>query len=176
MLIIVETNDLGSAFLYFQDLPGHALRGHRACALRGRRPRAVRGGAALAYTSIGRVGVRIGYVARPVGRPAQRRLWPHQALYSIGNGGFGGTGLGRGTLTSPGAMPYIPYLDTDFIFAALTQELGLVGIAAFLLVFRGALLRGFQRRFSSRTRYKLLAVVLTVRPRAAFIIVGSRRA
>ena len=58
-----------------------------------------------------------------------------QSLYSIANGGFGGTGLGNGTFTTTGGHQLIPDLNTDFIYSALAQELGLVGAAALLLVF-----------------------------------------
>jgi cell division protein FtsW (lipid II flippase) len=47
-----------------------------------------------------------------------------KSLYSIANGGFGGTGLGRGTFTSVDGTQLIPYLRTDFIFSAIAQELG----------------------------------------------------
>ena len=57
-------------------------------------------GAALAYTSIGRVGVRIDTWLDPWADLHGAGYQPAQALYSIGNG-FGGTGLGRGTFTSP---------------------------------------------------------------------------
>ena len=58
-----------------------------------------------------------------------------KSLYSIANGGFGGTGLGEGTFTSVDGTPLIPDLHTDFIFSAIAQELGLLGAAALLLVF-----------------------------------------
>ncbi len=55
-----------------------------------------------------------------------------QSLYSIAHGGFGGTGLGHGTFTTTTAHQVIPDLNTDFIYSALAQELGLVGAAALL--------------------------------------------
>jgi cell division protein FtsW (lipid II flippase) len=43
-----------------------------------------------------------------------------KSLYSIANGGFGGTGLGKGTFaTTGGAM--IPDVKTDFIYSALAR-------------------------------------------------------
>src|SRR5207248_7554914 len=58
-----------------------------------------------------------------------------KSLYSITNGSWGGTGAGRGTFASTGGTPLIPDLKSDFIYSALAQELGLVGIAALLLVY-----------------------------------------
>ena len=58
-----------------------------------------------------------------------------KSLYSIGQGGFGGTGLGKGTVTNLNGKPIIPDQSTDFIFSTLAQEIGLVGAAAVLLVY-----------------------------------------
>lgn len=67
-----------------------------------------------------------------------------KSLYSIAEGGFSGTGLGKGTFTLPNGNNLIPDLNTDFIFSALAQELGLVGIAALLLVLMLFVVRGFR--------------------------------
>ena len=50
-----------------------------------------------------------------------------QSLYSIAHGGFGGTGLGHGIVTGPTGPQVVPDQNTDFIYSALAQELGLVG-------------------------------------------------
>ncbi|MGD0167913.1 MAG: FtsW/RodA/SpoVE family cell cycle protein, partial [Gaiellaceae bacterium] len=67
-----------------------------------------------------------------------------KSLYSIAHGGYSGTGLGRGTFTFPNGHLLIPYLNTDFIFSALAQELGLIGVAGVLLVFILFVVRGFR--------------------------------
>ena len=43
-----------------------------------------------------------------------------QSLFAIGRGGLFGQGIGKGTPQD------IPYVETDFIFAALTEEMGLL--------------------------------------------------
>jgi cell division protein FtsW (lipid II flippase) len=103
-----------------------------------------------------------------------------KSLYSIGHGGYGGTGLGRGTfytVSEAGEKPQqlIPYLNTDFIYSALAQELGLIGAAALLLVYMVFLLRGFRAAtFVSDGFSKLLAAGLTFGfALQAFIIVGG---
>ena len=48
-----------------------------------------------------------------------------KSLYSIANGGFGGAGLGKGTFTTTDGKALIPYVNSDFIYSALAQELGL---------------------------------------------------
>ena len=67
-----------------------------------------------------------------------------KSLYSIANGGFGGTGLGQGTFKTTGGQTLIPSLNTDFIYSALAQELGLVGAAALLLVYMLFVARGMR--------------------------------
>ena len=47
-----------------------------------------------------------------------------QSLYAFGSGGFQGTGLGLGR------PDVIPVATTDFIFAAIGEELGLLGTVA----------------------------------------------
>jgi len=55
-----------------------------------------------------------------------------------------GPAPGRGTFASTGGTPLIPDLKSDFIFSALAQELGLIGIAALLLVYMLFTTRGFR--------------------------------
>ena len=66
---------------------------------------------------------------------------PHiiQGMIAIGSGGVGGKGFMQGTQTH---LEFIPERTTDFIFAAYSEEFGLMGnlmlISAFiLLIFRG---------------------------------------
>ena len=158
MLVLVETNDLGSALLYFGIF------------------------IAMLYVATARVSfVLVGFGLFLAGGLAADRAIPHVAeritiwlhpwttnkvycpstatmalrqdcqsyqlvksLYSIANGGFGGTGLGRGTFASPGGTPLIPDVNTDFIYSALAQELGLVGVSALLLVFMVFVARGMK--------------------------------
>src|SRR5262249_14146869 len=67
-----------------------------------------------------------------------------KSLYSIGNGGFGGAGLGKGTFTTTDGHALIPFINTDFIYSALAQELGLIGASALLLVFMLFVARGMK--------------------------------
>ena len=98
-----------------------------------------------------------------------------KSLYSIGNGGFGGTGFGKGTFTTPEGQPLIPFLNTDFIYSAIAQELGLVGAAALLLVFMLVVARGMKIALQAQDGFsKLLAAGLTFGfALQTFIIVGG---
>jgi cell division protein FtsW (lipid II flippase) len=113
------------------------------------------------------------------GKPALRQdcgsYQEVQSLYSIAHGHFGGTGLGNGVFTSTQGHPLIPDLSTDFIYSALAQELGLVGISALLLVYMVFVLRGFRVAiFAGEGFSKLLAAGLTFGfALQTFVIVGG---
>jgi peptidoglycan glycosyltransferase len=92
-----------------------------------------------------------------------------QSLYGIGDGGVAGRGLGRG---SPNT---IPYAESDFIFAAISEEMGLIGassvLMAYLLLVGGGLRIALR---TDRTFEKLLATGLTtIVGVQAFIIMGG---
>jgi cell division protein FtsW (lipid II flippase) len=98
-----------------------------------------------------------------------------QSLYSLGHGGFGGTGLGHGIFTGTTGQQVIPDLNTDFIYSALAQELGLVGVAAVLLLYMGFVLRGFRIALAASDGFsKLLAAGLSFGfAFQTFVIVGG---
>jgi rod shape determining protein RodA len=56
----------------------------------------------------------------------------NQAKIAIGSGGLFGKGLGRGPQAQYG---FLPEPQTDFIFAAIAEEFGLVGIGILLALF-----------------------------------------
>ena len=98
-----------------------------------------------------------------------------QSLYSIAHGQMGGTGLGKGVFTSASGNQIIPYLNTDFIYSALAQELGLIGAAALLMVYMVFSLRGFRVSLLASDGFsKLLAAGLTFGfALQTFVIVGG---
>ena len=98
-----------------------------------------------------------------------------KSLYSVAHGNWAGTGLGKGTFETTEGHQLIPYLNTDFIYSALAQELGLVGVAALLLVYMLVVARGFKIAMLADDGFsKLLAVGLTFAfALQTFIIVGG---
>ena len=175
MGVLVITNDLGSALLYFGIFLAMLYAATGRALFVGAGLLLFAAGTAVAYASISRVEFRVETWLDPFADPHGAGYQTIQGLYSVANGGFGGTGLGQGTFTSPGGDLYIPYLDTDFIFAALAQELGLVGVAAFLLTFMVLCLRGFRVAVLAEDGFsKLLAVGFTFGlALQTFIIVGG---
>ena len=189
MLVLVVSNDLGSALLYF---------GIFLAMLYVATGRALYVGAGLALFVAGSTGsyyyrahvrervtiwlhpwttraVYCPFDGRPHLRQDCQSLQLVKSLYSIGNGGWGGTGLGRGPFTTTDGHPLIPFLSTDFIYSAIAQEIGLIGAAAFLLVYMIFVLRGFRIALRADDGFsKLLALGLTFGfALQTFIIVGG---
>ncbi|HZT92019.1 MAG TPA: FtsW/RodA/SpoVE family cell cycle protein [Gaiellaceae bacterium] len=98
-----------------------------------------------------------------------------KSLYSIANGGYLGPGLGRGTFDTANGHPLIPEVNSDFIYSAIAQEVGLVGAAALLLVFMLFVARGMKIALQADDGFsKLLAAGLTFGfALQTFIIVGG---
>src|SRR4029077_9765893 len=175
MLVIVETNDLGSALLYY----GIFLAMLYVATARGWY--AAGGlvlfiaGSALLYQAVPRVRERVSIWIDPWAHVHTTGYQITQSLYSIGNGGFSGKGFGRGVYATASGHPLIPQLNTDFIYSALAQELGLVGSAALLLVYMLFCLRGFRVAMLAQDGFsKLLALGLTFGfALQTFIIVGG---
>jgi cell division protein FtsW (lipid II flippase) len=175
MLVLFQTNDLGGGLLYFSIF------------------------LAMLYVATGRwtfVAVGLGLFA--AGAAALYRVTPHmaerfsiwldpwqdpfgdayqlvQSIYAIAGGGVFGAGLGEGVLVRPDGGTYIPFLETDFIYAAVVQELGLAGGAAIILLFLVFCYRGFRVAMLADDGFsKLLATGLTATLAIqAFIIVGG---
>jgi cell division protein FtsW (lipid II flippase) len=175
MLVLVETNDLGSALLFFGIFlamlyvaTGRLLYVTLGLGL-------FTAGAAGAYHFVPHVRDRVTTWIDPWPNAHDEGYQITQSLYSIANGGWGGTGLGRGTFTTTGGDPLIPYLNTDVIYSALAQELGLVGTSALVLVFVLFTARGFRIGLLADDGFsKLLAIGLTFGfALQTFIIVGG---
>ena len=89
---------------------------------------------------------------------------PEQARIAIGNGGIFGQGIGEGSQTRHG---FLPETETDFIFSAIAEEAGFIGILvliALILIVVWRILRialaapdNFSRLFCSGLAILLLA-------------------
>src|SRR2546423_3180238 len=98
-----------------------------------------------------------------------------KSIYSVASGGFVGPGFGKGTFENTNGHPLIPDVKTDFIYSALAQELGLVGVSALLLVYMVFVVRGMRLALLAEDGFsKLLAAGLTFAfALQTFIIVGG---
>jgi cell division protein FtsW (lipid II flippase) len=174
--IVVVQRDLGAALLFFAVF------------------------LLLTYAATGRLGyVGLGIVLFLVGAFFMYQLLPHvrsrvdvwidpfvspqtsgyqiiHALYAFGRGGLLGTGLGAGLPTIGSGQPGgIPEIHTDFPFAALGEELGLIGVLAILGLYLVVIERGLRIAASAGDDFRSLlaaglALVIGVQ---AFIIAAG---
>ncbi len=114
--------------------------------------------AAAAYHLFDVVKLRVDIWLNPWPESDGRAYQIVQSLMAFGAGGILGTGVGLG---SPG---YIPVVHSDFIFAALAEEWGLLGVIGVLSCFAVLTLRGLSigLTHAGRDFHKLLAVGLTM--------------
>ncbi len=83
-----------------------------------------------------------------------------QGMIAIGSGGIEGKGFMKGTQTH---LEFIPERTTDFIFAAFSEEFGLMGVASLLLGFAFLILRGLMIAAEAPTVFsRLLAGAVTL--------------
>ena len=82
-----------------------------------------------------------------------------QSYIAVGTGGITGVGLMEGKQK----LFFLPEPQTDFIFAVISEELGLIGALAVVAVFAVILVRGLRASAACQDRFgKLLALGLTV--------------
>ena len=182
MLVLFQTNDLGGGLLYFSIFLAMLYMAT------GRWPYVAVGLALFAVGSwilfqIGpaHLGNRISiWLDCSWGMSASCDVYEDgyqlaQSIFAISSGGLFGSGLGQGVLVSPDGNTYIPYLATDFVYAAVVQELGLAGAAALILLYVVFLYRGFHIALLADDGFsKLLAAGLTATLAIqAFIIMGG---
>ena len=175
MAVLVLTNDLGGGLLYFGIFLAMLYVATAQVWFVAAGAALFVGGSALVYTQVGRVAERVRMWLDPWSDADGGGYQTIQSIYSIANGNFGGTGFGQGTFTDADGNQLIPYVSTDFIYSALAQELGLIGISAFLLVYMLFAARGFRIALIAQDGFsKLIAVGLTFCfTLQTFIIVGG---
>jgi len=169
IVVMVAERDLGSSLLFFGLFVGLLW-------LATGQPAYLLGGAALfalaasfAYRMFDHVQTRVEVWLDPWSTAQGKGYQIVQSMFAFGSGGVTGSGLALG---SP---QRIPAAATDFIFAAIGEEIGLLGTTAVLVGF--LLVIGSGLRIALRTDHpfeKLLAAGLTlVLGLQTFIIVGG---
>jgi len=83
-----------------------------------------------------------------------------QAKIAIGSGGVFGQGIGKGSQTQYG---FLPEPQTDFIFSAIAEELGLIGVGVLFFLFLVLIRRILKIAIESKSNFsRLFAVGLAV--------------
>lgn len=177
LAIVIVESDLGAALLYFlvflallyvaTQRISYVVLG--MCLF-------ICGGAVL-YELVPRVQERIDIWLNPWADAQGAGYQVIRALYAYGRGGILGTGIGAG-LPQVGNVPSIPAIHTDFIFAGIAEELGMLGALAVLGLFIVIAQRGFRiAAFAADDFRALLATGLTlvIVVQAAIIAGGNLR-
>lgn len=76
-----------------------------------------------------------------------------QSLIAFGRGGWFGSGLGE----SIQKLLYLPEAHTDFLFAVLAEEMGLVGILVVMALYSILVVRGLMIGYNAQTQTRLFA-------------------
>lgn len=126
-------------------------------------------GAVVAWRAFDHVQVRVSMWLDPWQNIAQSVPQIAEATFAMAWGGLTGTGLGLGQ------PQRIPASETDFIFAAIGEELGLPATTAILIAFILMVGSGLRIALQARNPFdKLLATGLTaIMGFQAFIIIGG---
>ena len=169
LIIVVFEKDLGSALvLFFVFLSMlYAATGKKFYLIVGL-VLAVIGGIA-AWSLFDHVQIRVDTWLDPFADADGTGYQLVQAIFSMADGGLFGTGIGRGYAES------IPVVESDFIFAAIAEESGLLGAAGLLLLYICFAVRGIVSAARAKSDVSsFIAIGLTaVIVLQAFIIVGG---
>ncbi|HJD77715.1 MAG TPA: FtsW/RodA/SpoVE family cell cycle protein [Corynebacterium pollutisoli] len=152
ILIMAASNDFGPALLLFSTVLGmvYLATGRASWLLIG--VMLVAAGGTAVYQVSAKIQDRVTNFLDPVANYDSTGYQLSQALFGMSWGGVTGTGLGQGH------PEIVPVAHSDFILAAVAEELGLVGIAAVLILFALLVTRGFRAALQVRDTYgKLVA-------------------
>ncbi len=171
LLVMVAEKDLGSSLLFFTlfvvllwvatERPSYLVMSLVMFA----------GGSFISYQRFGHVRQRVEVWLDPFDDPLGDGFQVTQAAFALADGGLTGTGLGVGSPNTEN----IPAVETDFIFAAIGEELGLVGSVGILIAFITIVTAGLRIAIGTRDSFgKLLATALSaLLGIQAFIIIGG---
>ena len=169
ILMFVVQRDLGSALLFFgiavsMTYMATGRKSYVALAFA-----FFLGAAALSYSFFSHVRVRFNIWLDPWSDPSGSAYQVVQSLFALGSGGVWGTGFAHGHPN------LIPEVHTDFIFAAIAEELGLLGSLGVMLVFALFFYRAIRIALACReeTRMLLAAGIAVVFLLQAFIIIAG---
>lgn len=129
-------------------------------------------GAYVAWTQFDHVQTRVDGWLNPWADPRGGGFQVVEAQFGLASGGITGTGPGRGY------PQRVPAAETDFIFATIGEELGLLGATALLMAFVLMIGSGLKAALGARRPFsKLLATGLTglLGVQAFIIIAGVTR-
>ncbi|MBU8932923.1 MAG: putative lipid II flippase FtsW [candidate division Zixibacteria bacterium] len=110
------------------------------------------GAAAILVFVVGYKKARVMDYIASLADPLQGSYQGTQAALTLGAGGLFGSGLGEGSQK----LFFLPYPHTDFIFAAVGQEVGFLRLVLLLVLMMYMLLRGFKIALGQPDRFGYL--------------------
>ena len=128
VLILVVSKDLGAALIIFVVYLVMIYVATRQILYAGAGILAGAGASVVAYQLFNHVRVRVEIWKDPFATYSTGGYQIAQAMFAIGTGGWFGTGLFQGEADS------IPVADEDFIFAAISEEMGLIFALCMILI------------------------------------------
>ncbi|MEG1752962.1 MAG: FtsW/RodA/SpoVE family cell cycle protein [Christensenella sp.] len=167
--ILVMSKDLGAALLFSGTFLISFFVGTGSVGITLGATAAFAGGAFLSYQAFDHVKTRVEVWQDPWATYNDKGYQIVQGLLAIASGGLLGTGLGLG-------MPdVIPVGTSDYIFAAICEEFGIIigiGVIALYLVF---IIRGVLIAMDARTKFDKLLVfgATAMLSLQSFIIIGG---
>lgn len=169
LLIVVFEKDLGSALVFFFIflMMLYTATGKKFYLMVGLLLAAI--GAFAAWKLFSHVQIRVDTWLDPFAYSQDSGFQLVQALYSMADGDLFGMGIGRGY------ADMIPIVESDFIFAAIAEETGLLGAAGLLLLYLCLAVRGIVTAARAKSDVSsFIAVGMTaIIVLQAFIIVGG---
>ena len=169
LLIVAFEKDLGSALVFFFVFLAmlYVATGKKFYLVVGFLLMLV--GIVGAYMLFGHVQTRVANWIDPFADPQGAGYQMVQGIYSMADGDLFGVGIGRGLADQ------IPFVESDYIFAAIAEECGLLGAAGVLLLYLSFAIRGYVTAARAKTDFSSLlsAGLTTTICLQAFIIVGG---
>ena len=169
LAVVAFERDLGSAVLFYTIflIMLYVATGRVSYVIIGLGLLAV--GGLAAYKFMGHVQVRFQIWLDPFSDAQNTGYQLVQSLFSLADGGLAGMGIGKGMAAA------IPVVESDFIFSAIGEEMGLLGGAAVLFLFMLFAVRGLTT--AARAKSDLAAFSAAGLTAAisfqAFLIVGG---
>ena len=175
MAVVIVQKDLGAALLFFSVFLGLLYVATRRVSF------VLLGlvmfvlGSVVLYQVFAHVRTRVDIWLDPYADPLGAGYQVIRGLYAFGRGGVLGTGLGAG-LPQVGSVAAIPAIHTDFVFAALSEEMGLMGAVAICGLYLLVAARGFHIAARAGDEFQALlatGLTLVIVLQAALIIGGN---
>ena len=157
VFVLVASKDLGSALIFFVTYMAMLLVASKNYLYLAMGLAAGSGAAVVAHKVFTHVQVRVQAFIDPFSVIDREGYQITQSLFAIACGGFFGTGLMKGVPDD------IPYVESDFIFSAIAEEMGVLTAACILLVCVACFLTFMKNAMKVQDSfYRLVAVGLGV--------------